>query len=218
METVSFADIAIVACGTMSLELNYLRDEGFLDTPQILYTVPGLHQVVPELEHQLVKQIIKAKEKYNKVIVVYGGKFCYVNVDDPLRKMETIISEQGEGVTRIDATHCMDMLASETERDEIGNEIAGGEPIWWMTPGWIKYRQKVFKGWDKALANENFPRHSGGAVVLDGVGYMDTYMAETPEDFLEYVDWMGITLTPYTVTLDRLKGLLLDQAGKLVSR
>jgi hypothetical protein len=43
METVSFADIAIVSCGTMSLELNYLRDEGFLDTTHILYTVPGLH-------------------------------------------------------------------------------------------------------------------------------------------------------------------------------
>ncbi len=217
METVSFADIAIVACGTMSLELNYLRDEGFLDTPQILYTVPGLHQVVLELESQLIRQIKKAKEQYDKVIVVYGGKFCYVNIDDPMRRMQTIIEEQGEGVTRIDATHCMDMLASESERDEIGSEIAGGEPVWWMTPGWIKYRQKVFKGWDKALANENFPRHTGGAIVLDGVGYMDTYMSETPEDFLEYVDWMGITLTPYTVTLDRFKGLLMDQARKLAS-
>ena len=215
METVSFADIAIVACGTMSLELNSLRDEGFLDTPQILYTVPGLHQVVLELENQLIKQIKKAKEQYDKVIVVYGGKFCYVNIDDPMRRMQTIIEEQGEGVTRIDATHCMDMLASESERDEIGTEMAGGEPVWWMTPGWIKYRQKVFKGWDKALANENFPRHTGGAMVLDGVGYMDTYMSETPEDFLEYVDWMGITLTPYKVTLDRFKGLLMDQARKL---
>ncbi len=215
METVSFADIAIVSCGTMSLELNYLRDEGFLDTAHILYTVPGLHQVVQELEHQLIKQINKAKEQTDKVIVVYGGKFCYVNIDQPMRIMSTIIEEQGEGVTRIEATHCMDMLVSESERNEIGNELAGGEPVWWMTPGWIKYRQKVFKGWDKALANENFPRHSGGAVVLDGVGYMDTYMAEQPEDFLEYADWMGITLTPYPVTLDRFKTLLTDQARKL---
>lgn len=215
METVSFADIAIVSCGTMSLELNYLRDEGFLDTTHILYTVPGLHQVVQELEHQLIKQINKAKEQTDKVIVVYGGKFCYVNIDQPLRTMQTIIEEQGEGVTRVEATHCMDMLVSESERNEIGNELAGGEPVWWMTPGWIKYRQKVFKGWDKALANENFPRHSGGAIVLDGVGYMDMYMAEQPEDFLEYADWMGITLTPYPITLDRFKTLLTDQARKL---
>ncbi len=215
METVSFADIAIVSCGTMSLELNYLRDEGFLDTSHILYTVPGLHQVVQELEHQLIKQINRAKEQTDKVIVVYGGKFCYVNIDQPMRTMQTIIEEQGEGVTRIEATHCMDMLVSESERNEIGNELADGEPVWWMTPGWIKYRQKVFKGWDKALANENFPRHSGGAIVLDGVGYMDMYMAEQPEDFLEYADWMGITLTPYPITLDRFKELLTDQARKL---
>jgi len=215
MDTVSFADIAIVSCGTMSLELNYLREEGFLDTPQILYTVPGLHQDVRELEQQLVKQIAKAKEKNDKVIVVYGGKFCYVNIDEPTRNMQAIIEEQGEGIRRIDATHCMDMLASESERDEIASEMADGEAVWWMTPGWIKFRQKVFKGWDKALANENFPRHSGGAIVLDAIGFMDNYMAETPEDFLEYADWMGITLTGYPVTFDRFKKLLTDQVLKL---
>jgi hypothetical protein len=217
METVSFADIAIVACGTMSLELNYLKEEGFLNTPKIFYTVPGLHQDVQDLERQLILQVEKAKEMVNKVLVVYGGKFCYVNMDDPLRRMQTIIEEQGNGVARIAATHCMDMLAGEEERNAIADEIAGGEPVWWMTPGWIKYRQKVFKGWDKGLANENFPRHTGGAIVLDGVGYMDTYMAEHPEDFLEYADWMGIPLTPYPVSLDRFKQLLVDEATKLIA-
>jgi hypothetical protein len=103
-------------------------------------------------------------------------------------------------VARIDATHCMDMIASEAEREKIAADVAGGEKVWWMTPGWIKFRHKVFKGWDKGLANENFPRHSGGAVVLDGIGYLDTYMAEHPEDFLEYSDWMGIPIIPYPVT------------------
>ena len=42
-----------------------------------------------------------------------------------------------------------------------------------MTPGWVQFRHKVFKGWDKGLANENFPRHTGGAVVLDAIGFMD---------------------------------------------
>jgi hypothetical protein len=29
----------------------------------------------------------------------------------------------------------------------------------------------IFKsGWDKGLANENFARHTGGAIVLDGIG------------------------------------------------
>jgi hypothetical protein len=73
----------------------------------------------------------------------------------------------------------------------------------------------VFKGWDQALANENFPKHSGGAIVLDALGYIDRYMAEKPEEFLEYSDWMGIPIAGYPITLDRLKSLLLDQVYKL---
>ncbi len=50
-----------------------------------------------------------------------------------------------------------------------------------MTPGWIKFRKDIFKSWDHALANENFPRQTGGVIVLDGTGYMDTCMAQEPE-------------------------------------
>jgi hypothetical protein len=215
MAQTSFSDIAIVSCGTLSLELNHLRDEGFLDTEHLFFTTPGLHEDIHELENQLLDRIARAREKAGKVLVVYGGKFCYVNADEPTRTMQKIIAEQGANVARIDATHCMDMIASEAERESIAAEVAGGEKVWWMTPGWIKFRHKVFKGWDKGLANENFPRHSGGAVVLDGIGYMDTYMAEHPEDFLEYSDWMGIPIIPYPVTLDRFKMLLAAQADKL---
>ena len=84
-----------------------------------------------------------------------------------------------------------------------------------MTPGWIKFRHDVFNGWDRGLANENFPRHTGGAIVLDGIGYMDRYMAEQPEELLDYSDWMGIPIQPYPITLDRLKELLLEQATAL---
>jgi hypothetical protein len=215
MNNISFSDIAIIACGTMSLELNYLKEEGFLDARSLFYTKPGLHQNIAELEQQLVKQIRKAKEKVEKVIVVYGGKFCYVNIDDPMRTMQKVIEEQAPGVARIQATHCMDMLVSEEERDKIANEVAGGENVWWMTPGWIKYRKDVFKGWDKGVANENFPRHTGGAIVLDGIGYLDKYMAEQPEEFLEYSDWMGIPIQQYPINLDRFKSLLSDQAMQL---
>ena len=212
MQDISFADIAIVSCGTLSLELNYLKEDGFLDTDYIFYTTPGLHQDIPELERQLVSRIRKAEEKRDKVLVVYGGKFCYVNADEPTRLMQTVIAEQGAGVTRIQATHCMDMIVSETEREKIAAEVAGGEPVWWMTPGCVKFRKQVFKGWDKGLANENFPKHTGGAVVLDGIGYLDAYMAESPEEFLEYSDWMGIPIIPYPVALNRFKSLLADQA------
>ena len=215
MTDLSFADIAIVSCGTLSLELSHLRAEGFLNTEHLFFTTPGLHEDIHELERQLLDRITKAREKAGKVLVVYGGKFCYVNADEPTRTMQQLITEQGAGVARIQATHCMDMLASEAERERIAAEVASGEKVWWMTPGWIKFRHKVFKGWDKGLANENFPRHSGGAVVLDGIGYLDTYMAEHPEDFLDYSDWMGIPIIPYPVSLDRFKMLLSEQAEKL---
>ena len=112
----------------------------------------------------------------------------------------------------------MDMLASQTERDRIAEEIAGGESVWWMTPGWVKFRKEVFKGWDKSIANENFPRHNGGALVLDGIGYLDKFMDEKPEEFLEYCDWMGITMVPYTISLDRFKSLLAEQAIVLLDQ
>jgi thioredoxin 1 len=35
------------------------------------------------------------KEKVDKVLVVYGGKFCYVNADKPTHTMSKIIEEQG---------------------------------------------------------------------------------------------------------------------------
>ena len=215
MKNLSFKDTAIVSCGTLRMELNRLQTEGFLDTDHLFFTTPGLHEDIHELERQLVDRINKAKEVADQVIVVYGGKFCYVNADEPLRKMDTIIEEQGPNVVRINATHCMDMIASEPDRENIALEMAGGEKVWWMTPGWVRFRKLVFKGWDKGLANENFPRHAGGAIVLDSIGYLDEYMAEHPEEFLDYCDWMGIPMQACPATLDRFKSLLQEQLIKL---
>ena len=107
------------------------------------------------------------------------------------------------------------MIVTEAEREQIALEVAGGEPVWWMTPGWVKFRKQVFKGWDKGIANENFPRHSGGAIVLDGIGYLDQYMADDPEEFLEYCDWMGIPMQAYPVSLDRFKTLITEGVNNL---
>jgi hypothetical protein len=204
---ISFGDCAIVACGTLNMELNHLKDSGLLDAKKILYTKPGRHEAPNELESQLIRQIGIAKTYAPNIIVIYGGKFCYVNGDDPYRKIDTIIQEQiepGIRISRIKATHCIDMLASEEERER----ICQGRDIYWLTPGWMKYRHYVYQGWDKGLANENFPKHTGGAIMLDAVGYYDEIMQNDPEKLLEFSDWMGIPLEPYPVTLDRLIALL----------
>jgi hypothetical protein len=207
-EELSFKDYAIVSCGTLAPELNYLRKEGFLDAGKIVYTTPGRHEVLKELESQLIQKINTAKQNFKKIIIVYGGKFCYVNVDNPYRTIDTIIQEQGAGISisRINATHCMDMLASESQREQ----ISGGQKVWWLTPGWLIYRSYVFQDWDKGKANENFPQHTGGAILLDGIGFWEKYSEEHPEKILEFSDWMGIEIRPHRVALDRLKNLLSD--------
>ncbi len=85
------------------------------------------------MERQLISRINKAKEVCDKVLVVYGGKFCYVNPDEPTRTMKVIIDEQGPNVVRIQASHCIDMIISEEEREKAALELAGGEKVWWMT-------------------------------------------------------------------------------------
>jgi hypothetical protein len=207
---VSFQYYAIVACGTLNMELNHLQDSGILDVRKILYTKPGRHEVPRELESQLIRQISIAKTYASNIIVVYGGKFCYVNADDPYRKIDTIIDEQKEPgirISRIKATHCIDILASEKEREKISQ----GKDIYWLTPGWMRYRRYVYQGWDKGLANENFPKYTGGAIMLDAIGYYDEIVQNDPEKLLEFSDWMGIPLDYHPVTLDRLLSLLSDE-------
>ncbi|MDA8212281.1 MAG: DUF1638 domain-containing protein [Clostridia bacterium] len=207
-QNVTFKDYAIVACGTMIPELNYLKANGFLDAKIILYTTPGLHQVPSELEKQLLKQLSAAKEHTKKIIIVYGGTYCYINMKDPYRTIDTVIDEMkadGFYISRTMVHNCIDMVASAEERDQIAN----GNKIWFCTPGWLKYRDLEFKGWDKATANENFPQYSGGATMLDPIGFFDQYMEENPEDILEFSDWMGIPLEAYNVSLDRIKNILI---------
>ena len=211
MENDSFGECVIVSCGTLSPEINHLKKEGFLDAKKIFFTTPGLHEVPRELETQLIERIDKAKEYSNKIIIIYGGQFCYVNSYDVYRTIDTIIKEQGPGIVRVQASHCVDMLAGKDEREQISE----GQKVWWMTPGWILYRKHVFKDWDKGLANENFPRHTGGAILLDGIGFFDQYVEEHAEELLEYSDWMGIPIVPHEITLDRFKDNLLAQLHRL---
>jgi len=206
----SFQNCAIVACGTVNLEVNVMVQKGFLNAAKVLYTKPGRHEIPRELEEQLIRQIANAKKYASKIIVVYGGKFCYVNVDDLYRKIDTIIAEQeepGVEISRIRASHCIDMLASAEDREK----IAAGRDVYWLTPGWMEYRRFVYQDWDKGLANENFPKHKGGAVMLDAVGYYDRAMENEPEKILEFSDWMGIPLEGHEISLDRFQSLLEEQ-------
>jgi len=201
----SFKRYSIVSCGTLKGELSYLKETGFLDADNILFTAPGLHEKQMELEKQLVKQLNNAR-KYSKNIIVVYGERCYLDPNNPYRNVDRLIQESGQGISRIKARTCFDMLAGEEEREEIG----GRRKIYWLTPGWVKYWKIIFSDWDTGMANETFPANDA-AIVLDAIDDFDTICEKTPEKILEFSDWMKIPIEPYKVSLDRLKNLLLEQ-------
>ncbi len=202
----AFGRYTIVSCGTLSPELNHLRASGFLDARMILYTRPGLHENPRAFEKHLRRQVRHAKQYAEHVIVVYGAR-CYIDTIDPFKTIDKIIQDEGDQISRVKAANCIDMMAGTEEREEIRN----GEKVYWLSPGWLKYWRVIFKEWDIGLANETFPKNDK-AVLLDALGFFDAYMERCPERILEFSDWMRIGIEPHRISLDRLKGLLVEAA------
>jgi len=208
-ENVSFSGICIVSCGTMRPEIDVLQEEGYLDAEKILFTAPGLHEWRRELEKQLPNQLEKAKSHAEHIVVLYGER-CYMDAKDPMRVTQALIDEACPGAVRIDAATCVDMLADTETREK----LAGGDRVWWCTPGWVKNWDFIFKDWDRGQANEMFPGHDR-AVMLDSIGYFNILMEENPEKILEISDWMGLPLEPMEISFDRFKNLLENAAGRV---
>ncbi len=204
---VSFEGYTVVSCGTLRRELNHLRETGFLDADGVLYTVPGLHERIWELEEQLKARLAKALERSPRALVVYGSR-CYMRTKDD-RDVDDIIDEVDGDVVRIDAKNCIDSLAS---YDDL-SRLSGGENPYWLTPGWMDNWRLIFQGWDQGLANETFPKH-GKAVLLDPLGVYEEYVETKPEALLEFSDWMGVPIEPQPIGLDRFKGLLQECVGQ----
>jgi len=201
-------DYAIVSCGTLRPELNALAKKGFMETDRLFFTAPGLHEQPHELDEQLARQLTRAGAVAPKIIVLYGNK-CYVDTTDPTRSIQTLIEEHGDNVTHVNADNCIDMLAGPEEREE----IAAGQRVYWLTPGWLRHWRYIFREWDTGKANETFPQCEK-AIMLDAVGFFEGYVQEHPDELLEFSDWMKIPIEPHPVSLDRLQGLLLEQYEK----
>jgi hypothetical protein len=201
-ESVSFKGCSIVSCGTMRQELEQLREAGFLDADRIFYAAPGLHEWPWEYEKQVTRRLRDAQKVSSQLIVVYGAR-CFVDNLKPERVTDTLIREQHVNAVRIKAANCVDMLASREERER----ISGPLKVHWLTPGWLKHWDFIFKDWDQGKFNEMFPRHDK-AIVLDALGYYDRLMLDSPERVLQISDMMNLPIESYPVTLDRLKELL----------
>ena len=201
-EFVSFKGRSIVSCGTMRQEIERLRRSGLLDVDRVLYAAPGLHEWPWEYEKQVTRRLQDAQKVSGHVIVVYGAR-CFVDTSKPERVTDTLIREQNVNAVRIKAANCVDMLASQEERER----IRGSQKVHWLTPGWLKHWDFIFKDWDIGKFNEMFPRHDK-AIVLDALGYYDQLMLESPERILWISDMMNLPLESYSISLDRLRGLL----------
>ncbi len=204
----SFRDTTIVACGTLRPELDALAEAGRLDARRIRYTGPGLHEWQDRLRAQLARQLGRAASDSGRTVVVYGER-CFLDARDPTRDTEALIREVAPSAVRVDAAHCVDMLADEARR----RRLAEAKRVYWLTPGWIRYWDAIFADWDAAKANETFPRHEK-AVVLDGVGFFDAFAAAEPERVLAISDWMGLPMEAVPVSLDRFHGLLVEAARR----
>lgn len=202
MEDYSFKGCSVVSCGTLRMELNKLKEEGFLDVDKMYFTTPGLHEIPRELENQLVRQMGRGGEQSDRLIVLYGDR-CFVDSCDYFRGIDKVIEEQDLNACRVKAHNCIDMLVSEEEREE----LAAGRRVYWLSPGWIEYRKNVFLEWDLGKANETFPSNDL-AILLDAIGYYERLATGEPEKLLEFSDWMGISIEPVPISLDRLKDLL----------
>ena len=207
-----FEDRCIISCGMLHPEVSHLVETGFLRPRRILFTPPGLHALPDKLEEHLLQRLAQARESCpdDKIIVIYGKK-CYVSTDEPLRRVDSILREAGQGIVRVQGEYGYDMLAGLEDRQRISE--GRQDKILWFTPGWLKHWKLVYQryfGWDSADANANFPGFYDKIVVLDGLGLAEEYTMHHAEEILELFDWTGLEVDFHPITLDRFKDLLRD--------
>jgi len=130
----AFEDRCIISCGMLHPEMTHLMETGFLNPRWILFTPPGLHALPDRLEEHLLRRLTQAREwcPDQKIIVVYGKK-CYVNPDEPVKRVHSILQAAGRGIVRVQGDYGYDMLAGFEDRQR----ISGGrqDKILWFTPG-----------------------------------------------------------------------------------
>jgi len=208
----TFEDRCIISCGMLHPEIACLMETGFLNPRHILFTPPGLHALPDRLETYLLKRLAQVREwcPDHKIIVVYGKK-CHISVEEPLKRVDSILQAAGQGIVRVQGDYGYDMLADLEDRQR----ISGGREskTLWFTPGWLRSWKVVYQkyfGWDEADANANFPGFYDKIIILDALGVAEEYMTQHAEEILELFDWTGLEVEFNPIPLDRFKGLLVD--------
>ena len=208
MNSDRFLNKTLVTCEVLRPEIERLRTEGAMTFKDVYYVHPGGHERPALLEEQLPEALSKASQDHDRVIIALGSK-CFFDLNAPERNIDALIASTGVAAKRVDAEDCVDMLAGKKSRIE----IAAGRNIYWLTPGWMIEREKVFEGWDHGKANETFPRHDA-VVLLDALDFFNQMSLENPEAILDFSDWLGTALEPAEINLERFQSLLDEAAAK----
>lgn len=211
-------DCYVLSCGMLQPEITYLAESGFLDRDRVLFTPPGLHALPDRLEEHLVNRLTQLRDRHPgcRVAVVYGAK-CYVNADEPAKRVDSILQALDPGIVRVQGSYGYDMLAGFEERQRLSQ--GRQDKILWFTAGWLRNWKTVYQryfGWDAADANANFPGFYDGIIVLDGLDMADEFMVTHAEEVLELFDWTGLQVDFQPITLDYFKGLLTEALSMAV--
>lgn len=191
-------------------EIQHLVNEGFLNPEKIFFTPPGLHALPERLEEYLRKRLRQAQKLASdqKRIILYGKK-CYINPDEPLKRVDSILETIDQEIVRVEGEYGYDMLAGLDERQRISQ--GRQDKILWFTPGWLKSWKTVYQGyfhWDRADANANVPGYYDKIIVLDTLHLEDEYMTQHPEEILDLFEWTGLEVEFHPISLDHFKSLL----------
>lgn len=204
-------EVIIISCGTLREDLEALRDEGALEGVRLVFTDRCLKERPWELEKQLTGELDKAREGGGKVLVVYGDA-CFYDGSNPERDIDRMIGETAAGCERVKEHSCIEMMLSPGDKERLGE----GRKVYWLMPAWIENRDDVYYQWDPGKRNQTFPQNDA-ALMLDSRGYFMRLMEESPEDILEFSDWMGLAMDARDITLDRFRDLVLAALAKLRS-
>jgi hypothetical protein len=176
----------------------------------MFFTAPGLHALPKRLEAALLDRLSKAQTSClaDRIIVIYGKK-CFVDLNEPAKRVDSIINDVSPEIVRVQGEYGYDMLAGMEERQQISH--GRQDKILWFTPGWLRSWKTIYQNyfrWDRADANANFPGYYDKIIVLDGIGMAESYMSQHAEQVLEIFDWTGLEVEFHPISLDRFKGLI----------
>jgi hypothetical protein len=107
-------DIRIIACAVFKPALEHLRMKERYPGVRVTYLPSNLHLRPQGLKERLQEEIRSAREKGERVVVLYGE--CFPDMEEFCRQ---------EGVVKVPGSYCYEMLLGTERFRELIEEIAG---------------------------------------------------------------------------------------------